>query len=263
MKIVMNAHRFNQLANIHVALSTLQQFNQYVWFPFPEKNYDNPIFLEYFLSPLDSSTEKKVEKIVCIAAAKYVFDNPNIPDQNKEQTAKNTARDIREVMRYAKLEYLAKVQNLPVPEYNRRKQSILIVKRVAKIKKVKEILKIKTITDFATIIAGPVGGGIVLAVRLLWPFVPITIKEEIISVAKEKTDNAIKTINNCIDTIKSTELGKKLVSLWSEICPSIHSITDKIQSKAKAVTDIIKSQKKYKSQLHEKGIPESIDNCYT
>ena len=215
------------------------------------------------MSPLDSSTEKTVEKMVCIAAVKYVFDNPNIPDQNKEQSAKNTARDIREVMRYAKLEYHAKVQNLPVTEYNRRKRSILIVKRIAKIKKAKEILKIKTITDFATTIAGPLGGGIVFAVRMLWPFVPKEIKEKIISMAKEETENAIKTINNCVDTIKSTAFGKRIVTYWSEICPSINRITDKIQSKAKAIIDIIKSQKKYKSQMHERGIPESIDNGYT
>lgn len=259
----MNEHHFNQLANIQVALLTLRQFNQYVLFPVPEKEFDNPIFLDYFMSPLDSSTEKTVEKMVCIAAVKYVFDNPNIPDQNKEQSAKNTARDIREVMRYAKLEYLAKDQNLSVPEYNRRKRSILIVKRIAKIKKAKEILRIKTITDFATQIAGPLGGGIVFAVRMLWPFVPKEIKEKIISMAKEETENAIKTINNCVDTIKSTAFGKRIVEYWSEICPSINRITDKIQSKAKAITDIIKSQKKYKSQLHERGIPESIDNGYS
>ena len=223
----MNEHHFNQLGNIQVALSTLRRFNQYVSFPVPEKEFNNPIFLDYFLSPLDSSTEKTVEKMVCVAAVKYVFDNPNIPDQNKEQSAKNTARDIREVMRYAKLEYHAKVQSLSVPEYNRRKRSILIVKRIAKIKKAKEI------------------------------------KEEIISVAKEKTENAIKTINNCVDTIKSTVFGKRIVEYWSEICPSINRITDKVQSKAKTIIDIIKSQKKYKSQLHEKGIPESIDNGYT
>ena len=146
----MNAYRFNQLANIHVALSTLRQFNQYVLFPVPEKEFDNPIILDYFLSQLDSSTEKTVEKMVCVAAVKYIFDNPNIPAQNKEQSAKNTARDIREVMRYAKLEYHAKVQNLSIPEYNRRKRSILIVKRIAKIKKAKEILKIASITKFAT-----------------------------------------------------------------------------------------------------------------
>lgn len=259
----MNAYRFNQLANIHVALSTLRQFNQYVLFPVPEKEFDNPIFLDYFLSPLDSSTEKTVEKMVCVAAVKYIFDNPNIPAQNKEQSAKNTTRDIREVMRYAKLEYHAKVQNLSIPEYNRRKRSILIVKRIAKIKKAKEILKIASITKFATLIAGPIGGDIVLAIRLIWTFLPKEIKEEIISVAKEKTEDAIKTINNCVDTIKSTEFGKRIVTYWSEICPSINRITDKIQSKAKAITDIIKSQKKYKSQLHEKGIPESIDDGFT
>ena len=259
----MNEHHFNQLGNIQVALSTLRRFNQYVSFPVPEKEFDNPIFLDYFLSPLDSSTEKTVEKMVCVAAIKYVFDNPNIPSQNKEQSAKNTARDIREVMRYAKLEYHAKVQKLPVTEYNRRKRSILIVKRIAQIKKAKEILKIASITQFATLIAGPVGGDIVLAIRLIWTFLPKEIKEEIISMAKEKTENAIKIINNCVDTIKSTEFGKRIVTYWSEICPSINRITDKIQSKVKAIADIIKRQKKYKSHLHERGIPESIDNGYT
>ena len=137
------------------------------------------------------------------------------------------------------------------------------MKRIAKIKKAKEILKIASITKFATLIAGPVGGDIVLAIRLIWTFLPKEIKEEIISMAKEKTENAIKTINNCVDKIKSTEFGKRIVTYWSEICPSINRITDKIQSKAKAIIDIIKSQKKYKSHLHERGIPESIDNGYT
>lgn len=259
----MNVHHFNQLGNIQVALSTLRQFNQYVLFPVPEKEFDNPIFLDYFLSPLDSSTEKTVEKMVCVAAVKYVFDNPNIPVHNKEQSAKNTARDIREVMRYVKLEYHAKVHNLSVPEYNRRKRSIRIVERIAKIKNAKEILKNSTISKFATVVAGPIGKSIVLAIRLLWPFLPKETKEVIISVAKEKTENAIKTINNCVDTIKSTAFGKRIVAYWSEICPSINRITDKVQSKAKTIIDIIKSQKKYKSQLHERGIPESIDNGYT
>lgn len=240
----MSKRYFDELANIQVAISTLREFNQYVLFPVSEDVLGNLELLPYFTSPLDSDIEKKVEKIVCIAAAKAVIDNPHIPEENKKQSALNTARDVREAMRYAKLEYLFKTKKLFLSDYMRRKRSIPIVKRIAMIKTAKDTAKIVgTVSAHAIVdaIAGPGVGQIVSGICLLWKILPKEVKEPIIFGTEDIVDKAKNTIKNCYEQIQRTEIGKKM-------SPLIQKMSDKavsIKEKAMGIIDKIKSYKPY------------------
>ncbi len=237
----MNKHNFNELGNIQAALSTLRQYNQYALFPVSETVFDNPVLLEYFSTPLDAPIEKTVEKIVSVAAAKAVYENPNIPDFNKERSARNTARDVREAMRYAKLEYHAQTKGLSHKEYMRRKRNIAIVKRAAKIKMAKGFAKNVTITAFASLIAGPIGGSVALGSRLIWKFLPEKIKTPIISAAKVVKEKAIKTIKTFCNYIKSTKIGKKVAKVVEKISPAIQKFGAKLTQAKRVVVEYAKS----------------------
>ena len=89
----MKEQYYNELSNIQIAFKTLRQYNQYALFPVTESLFDNPILLEYFDSPLDAPIERKVEKILCAAAAKSIYENKNISPKRKEACAKRAARD--------------------------------------------------------------------------------------------------------------------------------------------------------------------------
>ena len=240
-RIVMNKHNFSQLGDIQAAFSTLRQYNQYVLFPVSETVFDNPVLLEYFSAPLDAPIEKTVEKIVSVAAAKAVYDNPNIPDFNKERSARNTARDVREAMRYAKLEYHAQAKGLSHKEYMRRKRNIAIVKRATKIKMAKGLAKNMAITAFATLIAGPVGGSVALGSRLIWKFLPEKIKKPIVNAAKVVKEKAITTIKNCCDYIKSTKIGKKVSKFVEKVSPVIRNTARIIMDAGRTIRDYAKS----------------------
>ena len=237
----MSNYNFDEIGNIQAAISTLLQYNQYALFPVSETVFDNPILLEYFLTPLDSPIEIKVEKIVAVAAAKAVFDNPYIPDFNKERSARNTARDVREALRYAKLEYHAQTQNLSHKEYMRRKRSIAIIKRAAKIKMAKSIAKNLTLTAFATLIAGPIGGSITFATRLIWKFIPDKIRKPIEQKLKEIKEKAISTIKTCSNYLMSTKVGKKLKKIVEIIRPKVQAIVDPIKNVVTHSVDYVKS----------------------
>lgn len=237
----MNNHHFNELGNIQAAFSILRQFNQYVLFPVSDKVFENPILVEYFDSPLGSPIEKKVEKIICTAATKAVFDNPNIPKSNKARSARNTSRDILEALQYSKTVYHAQAKGLSHREYMRRIRSLSIVKRAAKIKMAKKVAKNLTITAFATLIAGPIGGSVAFGGRFIWKFLPEKIKVPIKKAAERTKEVAIKTIENCCDYIKSTKIGKKIDDTIKKISPVISRIEEKIRHKAQIAIDYLKS----------------------
>lgn len=237
----MSKHYFNELGNIQAAFSTLRQYNQYALSPVDESVFENPVLLEYFSTPLDAPIEKTVEKIISVAAAKAVYDNPNIPDFNKERSARNTARDVREALRYAKLEYQAQEKNLPQKVYNKRKRNLAIVKRAAKIRMAKGLAKNVSITAFATLVAGPVGGSVALGSRLIWKFLPEKVKKPIVEAAKVVKQAAIKTIKNCYSFIKSTTIGKKIGKLVEKVSPVVNKVVNKTKEAARQVRDYVKS----------------------
>ena len=237
----MSKHYFNELGNIQAAFSTLRQYNQYALFPVDETVFENPILLEYFSTPLDAPIEKTVEKIISVAAAKAVYDNPNIPNFNKERSARNTARDVREALRYAKLEYHAQKKGLSVDKYNKRKRSLAIVKRAAKIRMAKGLAKNVTITTFATIVAGPIGGSVALGSRLIWKFLPEKVKKPIVKAAKVVKQAAVNTIKNCYSFIKSTTIGKKIGKLVEKVSPIVNKVVTKTKNAVKRLTDYAKS----------------------
>ena len=241
----MNKYNFDELGNIQAAFSTLRQLNQYVLFPVSEETFDNPLLIEYFDSPLDSPIEKKVEKIISVAAAKAVFDNPNIPSFNKKRSARNTARDIREAMRAAKIEYHAQTDRIGVPEYNRRKRSLQILKRVAKFNMAKGIAKNMAITAFATLIAGPIGGSIAFASRITWKFLPEKIKKKIQNAANAIMNKAINVIDNCCNYIESTKVYKIVEKAIDKVRPAIEKVGKKVIEYAQRVIDFAKSNWPY------------------
>lgn len=237
----MDQQNFNELGNIQAAISTLRQYNQYVLFPVSDTVFENPILFEYFSTPLDAPIEKTVEKIVSVAAAKAVYENPNIPNFNKERSARNTARDVREAMRYAKLEYHAQTKGLSHKEYMRRKRNLAIVKRATKIKIAKGLAKNVSITTFASLIAGPIGGSVALGSRLIWKFLPEKIKKPILSVAKEVKEKAITIIKTCCNYIQSTQIAQKVAKIVEKISPVIQKAGKKISQAKRAVVDFAKS----------------------
>lgn len=232
---------FDKLGNIQSALDTLRLYNQYVLFSVNENVFDNPALEEYFDSPLDSPIERNVEKIVCVAGINAVYENPNIPAANKERAARNTARDLREAMRYAKLEYHAAYKDLTYKEYCRRKRNIPIVRRRMKVQMAKTLAKNVAITTIATVIAGPVGGGVAIGGRLLWRFMPDKIKKPIKDGAKEVREEAISVLENTVDTIKSTSVGKSLQKVIGVVKPTLKQAVETGKKYLNKAKDFVKS----------------------
>lgn len=232
---------FDKLGNIQSALETLRQYNQYVLFPVDESVFENPAFEEYFNSPLDSPIERDIEKIICVAGINAVYDNPNIPAINKKRSARNTARDLREAMRYAKLEYHAEKKDLKHKEYNRRKRAIPIVRRRMKVQMAKTLAKNTAITTIATVIAGPIGGGAVLGGRLLWRFMPDKIKKPIQKAAKEVKEKAVSVLESTVDYIKSTSVGKVVQKAIDVVKPTVTNVVDTAKKVYTKVKDFAKS----------------------
>ncbi len=232
---------FDKLGNIQSALETLRLYNQLVLFPVDESVFENPALEEYFNSPLDDPIERDIEKIICVAGINAVYDNPNIPAINKKRSARNTARDLREALRITKIEHHAKEKGLSVKEYNRRKRAIPIVRRRSKVQMAKTLAKNATLTTIATSIAGPIGGSAFLASRILSRIMPDKIKKPIQDKINEVKEDAIKTLNNTVDYIKSTSVGKtvqKAIDAVKPIVTNVVETTKKLYSKAK---DFVKS----------------------
>ena len=233
---------FDKLGNIQSALETLRQYNQYVLFSVDESVFENPALEEYFNSPLDSSPiERNIEKIICVAGINAVYDNPNIPAVNKKRSARNTARDLREAMRYAKLEYHAANKGLIHKEYNRRKRAIPIVRRCMKVQMAKTLAKNTAITTIATVIAGPIGGGVVLGGRLLWRLMPDKIKESIQKTAKNVKEKALNVLENSVNYIKSTPVGKVVQKAIDTVKPTVIKVVDKAKKEYTKIKDYVKS----------------------
>ena len=228
---------FDKLGNIQSALRTLRQYNQYVLFPVDESVFENPALEEYFNSPLDAPIERNIEKIVCVAGIKAVYDNPNIPAQNKQQSARNTARDLRQAMRIAKIEYHAAEKDLTHKEYNRRKRAIPIVDRRMKVQMAKTIVKNASISTIATVVAGPIGGAATLASRLVWRLLPRSIKEPVQKEAEKIKEKAFTVIENTYECIKTTSVGKKIEEVKQKAKP----IIDNLKRIGKKCIDKLKS----------------------
>ena len=232
---------FDKLSNIQSALETLRQYNQYVLFPVDESVFENPALEEYFNSPLDAPIERDIEKILCVAGINAVYTNPNIPTINKKRSARNTARDLREAMRYSKLEYHAAQKGLTHKEYNRRKRAISIVRRRQKVQMAKTLVKNTAITTIATVIAGPIGGGAVLGGRLIWKFMPDRIKKPIQDATKEAKEKALDVLENSVEYIKSTSVGKAVKKAIDVVKPTVKKVFDKGKKAYNEVKDFVKS----------------------
>lgn len=237
----MAERNFDKLGNIQSALETLRLYNQYVLFPVDESVFDNPELGEYFNAPLDSPIERDIEKIICVAGINAVYENPNIPAINKKRAARDTARDLREALHITKIEHHANEKGLSVKEYNRRKRAIPIVRRRMKVQMAKTLAKNTAITTIATVIAGPIGGATAVAGRFLWRFMPDKIKKPIQKTAKEVKEKAVSVLEESVDYIKSTPVGKVVQKAIDVVKPTVTKVIEtrkKVYTKAK---DFVKS----------------------
>ena len=232
---------FDKLGNIQSALETLRLYNQYVLFPVDEKVFENPALEEYLDSPLDSPIERDVEKMICVAGIKAVYDNPNIPEFNKKRAARNTARDLREALRITKAGHHANEKGLSVKEYNKRKRAMLIVQRLRKIQFLKTLTKNVTITSIVTAIAGPIGGSIVLGGRLLGRLLPDKIMRPIQENAKEVKEKAINVLQNNVDYLKSTSVGRAVQKAIDVVKPTVTKVVDTANKVYTKTKDFVKS----------------------
>ena len=210
----MNTNHFVELGKAQSAVAILRQFNQYTLFPISELTFQNSLLADYFECPFGDAVEKKVEKIISMAGVMAIYNNPNIPSENKERSAHNTARDLRDAMRYAKIEYHAQEKDLSHKEYMRRKEGIPLVSRIAKIKTAKRIAKTMAISTFVAKVIGlstghgAVAGIAVLTARLTWKFIPEKVKKPITANAKEIKKRSLCILQNLSTEFKSTEIGK-------------------------------------------------------
>lgn len=228
---------FNKLGSIQAAIDTLRMYNNYVLFPATEEVLQNPALEAYYNSPLDDPIERKVEKILCAAVVRTVYNNPDIPQNNKEQAARATARGFRAALQISKLEYYASTHEMKVNDYNRRKRGNYIVKKATKIKMAKTFVKNITITALAGVVAGPIGASVAVGTRILSHFLPDKIKEPIQQGAREVKEAALNTLENTVEYIKSTRVGEVVQKAIDVVKPTIKKVYDtgkKIYSKLKA-----------------------------
>ena len=244
----MEQGNFNKLGNIQAAMDTLRMYNSYVLFPATEDMLQIPELEVYFNSPLDDPIERKVEKMVCVAAIRAVYQNPDIPQMNKERAAKATARGLRASMQLAKLEYYASTHEMKVEEYNRRKRSNYIVRKATRVKMAKRLVKNFSITAFAGLVAGPIGAGVAVGTRILWGFLPEKIKRPIerrINEYKEKAYNVLRNtvtvVKNKYEVFKSTEVGQKVEKSLNAVKPYVAKAVDVVVKVATKAKNFIKS----------------------
>ena len=206
----MSYSRLNQLGNIYSAINTLRRYNKYLLFSIDEKFFENKFIVEYFETPLDDEIETKVETILSVAAIMTVRSNPNIPEDKKQHVALMNARYLRETMRYAKLEYHATVKGIvTVQEYNRRKRAIPLVQIVAKLSEAKKCAL--TVLSLIRIISGYKCFAVIYTTsKLLWEILPIEVRKSLIMNSKEICDNALGTLHNYYEEMKSTEVGRAI-----------------------------------------------------
>lgn len=244
----MSQRDFNKLGNIQAAMDTLRMYNNLVLFPATEEMLENPALEAYFNSPLDDPIERKVEKMICVAAIRAVYENPDIPKMNKERAAKATVRGLRAAMQAAKLECKTSSPELTVQEYNRRKRSNVIVKKAAKVKMAKSLLDNVTITALAGAVAGPVGASVAVGTRILWRFLPDKIKvpvEKRINQVKEGAYNVLKNtariVNKTYEAFKSTAVGQKVEKAVNAVKPYVTKAKEKIDKGVKKAVNFVKS----------------------
>lgn len=235
---------FNKLANVQVAMDTLRMYNNFVLFPASEEILQNSALETYFNSPLDAPVERKIEKIICVAAIRDVYQNPDIPQMNKERAAKATARDLRAAMQKAKIELKAANGELTVPEYNRRNRSNVIVKRAVKVKMAKSLLKNASITALAGAVAGPIGASVVIGTRIIWRFLPDKVKNKIEKRAEQVKEAAYNTLKNTVtkvknayETFKSTSVGQKVETAVEAVKPYVDKATKVLKEVAQKVRE--------------------------
>lgn len=244
----MTRRDFNKLGNVQAAIDILRMYNSFVLFPAMDDTLQNPALEAYFSSPLDDPIERKVEKIICASAIRAVYDNSNIPEINKEHAAKVTARELRAALQMAKLEYKASSEGLSVSEYNKRKRSNIIVRKVAMTKKAKSLLKNLSITALVTAVAGPVGANLAMGVRIVWPLLPDNVRIGIKNslnrakeVAYNTLNNTLKAVKKTYEVFKSTEVGKKVENAINAVKPYVTKVIDKADKVVTKIKDCAKS----------------------
>lgn len=247
----MSERIFGHLSDIKVAFKKLNMYNDYLWFSVDEQTFNNPLLVEYFEKPFDDPIEARVEKIISAAAVAAVYDNPHISDKQKKRIADKNAKDLRNAMRLAKLDYHAYVKDdISVKNYARRRQGIELVERIAmakRLKKIKKHLTIRGLADLMTSSLGlpPVGGWVVTGSRMVWSLVPQRVRKPLEQKAKEIKQKTVTVIRNTCDEIKesfqNSKVGKKVIATVEKAKPYLEKVKNKVVAVKETVKDKVKS----------------------
>lgn len=213
-------------------------YNDHLWFSVDEQTFNNSLLVEYFEKPFDDPIEARVEKIISAAAVAVVYDNPHISDKQKKRIAEKNAKDLRDAMRLAKLDYHAYVkEDISVKEYARRRQGCELVDRITRVKRLKKIKKnltVRGLADLLTTSLGlpPIGGWVVTGSKMVWSLVPERVRKPLEQKAKEIKHKAVTVIRNTCNEIKesfkNSKVGKKVIATVEKAKPYFEKAKNKI-----------------------------------
>ncbi len=237
----MSEHNYGELASIQTAFDTLREYNQFLLFSLDDKTLDIPELKEYFESPLDDPIEKRVESIVSAAAVRMIYSNPNIPQKNKQKVAIQTARDSRQALQIAKVEYHAQTKNLSVREYERRKAAIPLIRRAMMCRNaIRKGVK-TSVNILIHYVFGPVGIAVKQGAMFAWSVIPQPVRDTIKRTATEVVEKATTIIGNCVEAIRHTAVGRKVEQVVQKVAPIISRGVEKVKKKTRAFVDRMKS----------------------
>lgn len=238
----MSERHYSKHANMQAALKLLRFYNQYVIFSVSDDVFNDQLLEEYFESPMNSPIEATVEKMISAAAVRTVYDHPNIPQGRKAIVAKKNAREMRDALKLAKIEYLAKVKGtLNARVYPRLKMAIPLADKVARVKQLKRIGSYATIRELAEAIGGAYVGTAIMVGRFAWSLLPARVRKSLVEKGQEIKEEALATMENCCEYIRSTRVGQAVERAVKKVAPIVHRAVTVIEKQTQKMKDKIKS----------------------
>ncbi len=181
---------------------------------------DEQRLMEYFEAPFDSDVDRELEKIAATAAIRSTYSSKFIPNSWKNRIAQRQARQVVEMLRYAKLDYKYATSDIYADEYNRRlkqnnvAQKLAICKTAIKVGVKSGIRKgvgivIRTVTTLMGCPLPKPAEKVVswAVVKVAEVMIPQKVKEKIKGVLRNVTHNCVGMANVAIKAMTNT--GKK------------------------------------------------------
>lgn len=225
----------NQAA-LKSALISLRSYIKGMYWNLELPNFDESAFEEYF-NCNDSSKNAEFEKFIGAAAIEAVYTDPDLSIKEKEQVSRRCSRELQDAFRGAKNDYLLATGQIDPKEFERRKKTLPIVRKVTTIETVKKIVKKalgnapksyakkvvkdKVITAITTAtgtaIGGPAGFVVGLAVGAAIDaaiaLTPQPVKDKIKETGKELVNGAVNIVKNAAKDLAKSSIGEKATSI--------------------------------------------------